>query len=183
MDGLTDAERAFLAGLRGGDTIDAAAARLGYSSHWGKWKSRELRGRLGARTIREAVAMADDDDTVSRSDFEQLTKLVGRLGDALEDLAKRPGDEGKQERVRERELDVKDHAKALGLSLDDVEKLKGEKEYERFRAMQERLDAERAAADEGEGEGEGEGDGENGGGIGTRILDGLGGARHVKAKP
>jgi hypothetical protein len=59
---------------------------------------------------------------VSRADFEKLTGLVSRLGDSLEELAKRPGDSGRQEQVAQRELDVKDHAKALGLSLEDVEK-------------------------------------------------------------
>jgi hypothetical protein len=178
MDALTPVDLDLLESLLAGGTIAGYARAHDYSRDWGKWKSREIRRKLGVDTIEEALAAMrdDDDDGVSRADFDKLTGMVGKLGEALEELTKRPGDAGAQQNVRERELDVKDHAKALGLSLEDVEKLKGEKEYERFKAMQDRLDAERAAEDDDE-------DDENGngaGGLGQQIRDGLGGIRNVK---
>ena len=176
MDVLSPVDVDLLESLLAGGTIAGYARAHDYSRDWGKWKSREIRRKLGVDTIEEALAaMRDDDDGVSRADFDKLTGMVGKLGDALEELTKKPGDSGAQQNVRERELDVKDHAKALGLSLEDVEKLKGEKEYERFKTMQDRLDAERAAEDDDDDSGNG-----GGTGIGQQIRDGLGGIRNVK---
>lgn len=174
MSALDESDRAFLHAIAEGETAVAYARRHNYSDDWAKFKSRRVRGKLGAATLREAVAMADDDTGVSRADFEKLTGLVTRLGDSLEELARRPNDQGQQQQVRERELDLKDHAKALGLTVEDVERLKGEKEYRRFKEMQERLDQERAEADDNDDDGDGGGNGA-GRGIGDRILDGLGG--------
>ncbi len=169
---FSDGDREFLAALAGGATVAGASHQLGYSSHWGKWKSRSLRRRLGVETIWEAVAMAEDDTGVSRADFDKLTGLVSKLGESIDDLARRPTDQGRQE-VKERELSVKELAEKLGLTPDDVERVKGEKEYERFKAMQQRL------ADESAEEVDPEEEPENGG-VGQRILDGLGGIRNVK---
>jgi hypothetical protein len=177
VEGLSDGDREFLAVLGAGSTIAAAARTLGYSPHWGKWKSRSLRRRFGVETIWEAVAMAEDDGTgVSRADFEKLFGAFTKLSEAVDEMAKRPGEPAAQQAVTERQLDVKDHAKALGLSLDDVEKLKGEKRYEEFRSMQERLDAERAAADDEIEDDDDAGNG-TGKGLGDVIRDGLGGIR------
>lgn len=167
---------ALLESLVAGGTIAGYTREHGYSKPWGKWKSREIRRKLGVQTIEEAIAaMGVDDDGVSKADFDKLTGLVGKLGDAVEELTKRPNDANQQQQVRERELDVKDHAKALGLSLEDIERVKGEKEYANFKKMQDRLDAER---EEEEGEG-----GNGAGSLGDRIRDGLGGITNVKPKP
>ena len=176
---LSERDRDFLAALAAGETINDYARRNNFSLAWGSWKSREVRRKLGVATIREAVRMSEQEkEGVSRSDFDKLTGLVAKLGDAIEDLAKRPNEPAAQQQVRERELDVKDHAKALGLTLDDVERLKGEKEYERFKAMQERLERERdEELDDDDGGGDGNGAGK--GGIG-QVLDGLGGLSGVR---
>lgn len=166
--GLTDAETSFLDALRRGESGNGYARRLDYSESWAKQKSRRIKSKLGVQTIREALEMTDD--VVKRGEFDTLVSLINRLGKSLEDLAERPNDNGQREVVAQRELDVKDHAKALGLSLEDVEKIKGEKAYSSFKAMQERLDAERAAELE-----DGEEDGEEETSAGRKILDGLGG--------
>lgn len=118
-------------------------------------------------------------EQVSRTDFDKLTGLVSSLADAVENLAKAQPSEQPAARaeVRERQLDVKDHAKALGLSLDDVKRLQDEKEYDKFRTMQERLDKERAEADAATN---GELDDEDTRGVGQKLVDGLGGIRNVK---
>jgi len=179
---LNARDRDFLDAIAGGETITAYERRNDYSLAWGWWKSREVRRKLGVATIREAVRMSEQEkEGVSRSDFEKLTGLVAKLGDSIEELAKRPNDFGRQEQVRERELDMKDHAKALGLSLDDVEKLKGEKEYERWLKFEERRQKELAEADDEEDDEEDKDDGSNGRGVGEVIRDGLGGIRKVKS--
>lgn len=173
---LSESDRSFLSALAGGETIAGYCRSHGYSRHWGKWKSRDLRRRLGVETIGEAVLMADEDG-ISRKDFEQLTGLVGSLATAVEDLAKRPQAPEAKETVRERELSVKELAEKLGLTPEDVERVKGEKEYERWKKFEERRLQE--LADE-EGEGEGDGNGAPAGGLGEKIRDGLGGIRNVK---
>jgi hypothetical protein len=103
--------------------------------------------------------------------------LVSKLGESLEELTKRPSPANEQN-VRDRELDVKDHAKALGLSLEDVERIRGEKEYEKWLGFETRRLKELEDAEEEDG-GEGEGNG-GGKGFGEQIRDGLGGIRNVK---
>lgn len=176
---LDDSDRAFLAALAAGETARDYAARQHYGPDWAKWKSRRIRRILGVDTIREAIRMSES-EAVSRGEFDTLVSLINRLGESMEKLAERPNDTGQQQVVARRELDVKDHAKALGLTVEDVEKLKGEKEYARFRAMQERLDAERAAAEEEEGGEEEDGEGEQSG-LG-KVLDGLGGITNVRKR-
>lgn len=176
MELLNDTDRDFLAWLRQGKTIASYCSSHGYSREWGKWKSRQIRHLLGVETIGEAVVMADDDAGVSKLDFDKLFGAVGKLSDAVDELAKRPTTE-KQETVRERELDVKDHAKALGLSLEDVERLKGEKEYTKWLEFETRRQKE---LDDEEAE---EGGGDNGvkpKGTVEKVLDGLGGIKNVK---
>jgi hypothetical protein len=165
---LNESDHAFLQAVASGETAKDYAARCFYGPDWPKWKSRRIRRILGVQTIREAIEMTDD--TVSRKEFDTLTSLINRLGEGLEKLAERPDDNGRQQVVAQRELDVKDHAKALGLSLEDVEKLKGEKEYGRFKAMQDRLDKERSELEDDENEEE-----EEETSAGRKILDGLGG--------
>jgi hypothetical protein len=172
VDGLTTAETDFLDALRRGETGNGYARRLSYSESWAKQKSRRIKQKLGVSTIGEAIAMSSTESEnggVSRSDFEKLTGLIGKLASSIEDLVERPDSNAAQQNVVQRELDVKDHAKALGLSVDDVSKLLEEKDYERFRKMQDRLDAERAATDESGGDDDD--DDEQSGG----VLDGLGG--------
>lgn len=171
---LNESDLLFLGALRDGQPAAAYAREHGYSNAWAKWKSKEVRRKLGVPTIREAIAMStgENETGVSRADFEKLTSLVGSLGESIDELTKRPADQGAQQQVRERELDVKDHARALGLSLDDVQKLKDEKDYDRFRKMQERLDTERAAALEDDDDDDDGGDERS---AGQKIMDGLGG--------
>ncbi len=178
MDGLSERDQDLLTALAGGETLNDYARRHNYSLAWGQWRSRELRRLLGVATLREAVLMSQGEgEGVSRGDFEKLFSAVSGLTDAVEEMRKRPS-EPQQQQVRERELDVKDHAKALGLSLEDVERLKGEKEYEKWLAFETRRQKE---LDEEEGvEGEGEGENGKGKGIGEQIRDGLGGIRNVK---
>lgn len=181
MAGLSERDRDFLAALADGETQAAYARRNSFGSDWARWKSREVRHKLGVDTIEEAIeAMGDDDQSVSKSDFDKLTGLVTRLGESLEEFARaRPHEQpAAREQVQQRELDVKDHAKALGLSVEDIEKLKGEKEFARFREMQDRLDAERAEeGDDGVDDADANGAGKT---LGEKVRDGLGGITGVK---
>ena len=173
-DELSPVDVALLDWLLGGGTIVGYGREHSYSRDWGKWKSREIRRKLGVSTIEEALQlMAQEDEGVSKADFEKLTGLVGKLGDAIEELAKRPADPAQQQQVRERELDVKDHAKALGVSLEDVEKIRGEKEYEKWLAFEKRRIEEEEAEEGGNGSAGGKS-------LGDTIRDGLGGIRNVK---
>ncbi len=122
------------------------------------------------------MADGESEPGVSKTDFDKLTGLVSKLGDAIEELGKRPNDAGQQQQVRERELDVKDHAKALGLSLEDVERLKGEKEYERWLGFETRRQKELEELDETDDDTGGNGDKP----LSEKIRDGLGGIRNVK---
>ena len=173
MDVLTGSDREFLAALAAGESAAGYARSHSYSLPWAKWKSREVRRKLGVSTIGEAVAaMAEINEGVSRADFDKLTKLVNGLGEAVEDLARaRPSEQpAAQQQVQERQLDLKDHAKARGLSLADVERLKEEKDYERFKTFLDRYEHE-----------EPEEEPENGAtSLGDKIRDGLGGIRNVK---
>lgn len=176
---LSDRDLDLLDHLAAGGSVAGYAREHHFSTHWAKWTSRNIRHKLGVDTLEEAVAVSETErEAVSRADFDKLTGLVTKLGDAIEDLAKAgpARREEARETVRERELDVKDHAKALGLTLEDVERLKGEKEYERFKAMQDRLEREREEEEGGE---EGEENGAGKGGLG-QVLDGLGGLSGVK---
>jgi DNA-binding transcriptional MerR regulator len=173
---LSERDRDFLAAISRGESINDYARRHNYSLDWGVYESRKVRRHYGVKTIREAVEMAEDDAGVSRADFDKLTGLVSKLGESLEELVRRPNDPAAQQQHRERELDVKDHAKALGLSLDDVEKLKGEKEYEKWKAFEDRRLKE-LEEEEPEPESDSEG---NGGGTLDKIRDGLGGLSGVK---
>lgn len=167
---LNESDRAFLGALRDGQAAAEYARTHGYSTAWAKWKSKQIRAKLGVQTIGEAVTMSstENENGVSRADFEKLTGLVGKLASSIEDLIERPSDQGAQQQVVQRELDVKDHAKALGLSVEDVTKLLEEKDYEKFRRNADRLEAERVAAETEEEETE---EAEEG----TSVLDGLGG--------
>lgn len=181
MDVLSDQEKDLLASVAAGGTLAGYSRDHDYSVAWGKWKGREIRRKLGVATLEEAirVSQGEPEPGVSRADFDRLSGLVEKLGDSLEELAQaRPAEQpAARAEVRERELSLKDHAKALGLSLADVELLKEERDYERFRAMQERLEAERA---EEAAEAAASGGNDEGKGAGQRILDGLGGIRNVK---
>lgn len=175
---LNDSERSFLGAVREGESAAAYARRNNYSPDWAKWMSKQIREKLDVHTLREAVTMAEENEGVSRGDFDKLFGAFTKLSDTVEELAKRPNDPAAQQQVRDHELDVKDHAKALGLSLDDVEKLKDEKEFGKFKAMQDRLDKERLEAEAEEDED----DSANGGGktLGEKVRDGLGGISGVK---
>lgn len=89
-----------------------------------------------------------DEAGVTRSEFEGLQALIKQTNEAIENLAKAsPQDKQAAEtQVRERELSEKDLAAKLGISLDDVKRVRDENEYGKFKTMQERLDAEKAAA-------------------------------------
>lgn len=177
MAALSDVDRDFLAALRDGETIAGYARSHSYSKHWAKWQSRKLRRRFGVQTIGEAVLMGSDENGVSRADFDKLFGAFTKLSDAVEDLAKRPDEPAAKEQVRERELSVKELAEKLGLSLEDVERVKGEKEYERWKTFEERRTKE---LEDEEGSGEEVEENGAGKGIGEVIRDGLGGIRNVK---
>lgn len=117
-----------------------------------------------------------DDEGVSRADFDKLTGLVAKLGDSLEELAKRPNDQGAKDDAARRDLDVKDHAKALGLSMEDVQRIQDDKDYKRWLAFDERRQKE---LEEEEAEQEANGAGQSKG-LGEQIRDGLGGIRNVR---
>ena len=151
---LSGSDLQFLAELRGGISAREYARRHSYSYAWAEWKSKEIRRKLGVHTLGEAIQMSEGaSEGVGKADFARLESLVGKLGDALEDLIRaKPADQpAAQQQVAQRELDAKDHAKALGLDMKDVEAMLGEKDYARFKANQDRLDKERAEA-EGDGE-------------------------------
>lgn len=179
---LRNRDRDYLAYLRDGGTGADYARQHGFSRHWAKWKSRSLRERLGVATLEEAIQLMDDDEAgVSRADFDRLTQLVDGLGDAVEALTRAAPEDrnGARHEVQQRQLSLKDHAKALGLSLADVEKLQEERDYGRFKKWTDRLAAEKAAALEAEGDDDDEDDDDGDDGVGRRILDGLGGIRNV----
>lgn len=143
---LSESDLAFLDALRAGESAPHYAERIHYSKRWAKWKSRRIRDRLGVATIKEAVRLSEEAG-VTRSEFEGLQALIKQTNEAIENLAKAsPQDKQAAEtQVRERELSEKDLAAKLGISLDDVKRVRDENEYGKFKTMQERLDAERAA--------------------------------------
>lgn len=178
---LSEPERRFLDAYREQGTIRGAAVSLNYTPAWGFWMARKVRQSLGGlATIREAVMADENGDTpsVSRKDFEGLLSRFEDLQDALDDLAKARRDDGRenqpaqQQQVAQRELSLKDHAKALGLSIADVEHLQEERDYGKFKKFLERLEKEedeQAAA---------VGDDEKG--LKDKFVDGLGGIRNVR---
>ncbi len=138
---LNASEMEFLQAVGNGEGQAAYARRNNYSRAWAKWMSRKIRAKLGATTLGEALAMSETaSEGVSKSDFDKLVGLVTSLGDAVEGLARaKPADQpAAQQQVQQRELDVKDHAKALGLSMDDVTRIQEEKEYEKYKKMEAR---------------------------------------------
>jgi len=175
---LSESDLAFLDALRGGESAPAYAARIHYSKDWAKWKSRQIRDKLGVATIKEAIRLADEAG-VTRAEFDGLMKAVAQTNEAIAKLAEAASPSEKehaQAQVQARELDEKEMAKRLGISLDDVKKIRDENDFAKFKAHQERLEKERAEADAaaaaaGNGDGGEEGDGEDGG----SVLDGLGG--------
>lgn len=179
---LSELELSLLAALRRGIPVREFARMHNYSHDWAKWKSREIRRKLGVQTLREAMEMTDGDAGISRADFDKLAGVVQATQDAIADLAKAvtPGQRSDaQAQVQARELDEKEMAKRLGVSLDDVRKIREENDYQAFRKHQERLDKERAdaaaaAAANENSEGDGKGDGDGG-----RLVDGLGGISNL----
>ena len=183
---LSDRDRDFLDWLRDGGTQVEYAREHGLSRDWAKWKSRSIREKLGVVTIDEAVQMTDENkDGVSRAEFDKLMSSFDELQDALEELRHVAANgTGAQthtasSNVQERRLSLKDLAQALGLSVKDVERLREEKDYGRFKAFQERLAAEQAAAAPPAGEEDDEDD-DGGGGLLDQVRDGLGGIRNVR---
>ena len=170
MADLSESEREFLDLLRSGLTVAGAAERMHYSSHWGKWKARQLREKLGVETIRKVRLMADGDGLepgITRAEFTKLQEAIAATNRAIEGLAESvsSGERKNGESVvQERVYTEKEHAKALGISLEDLGKLREEQDYSRFRAMQERLERERQEAEEEENEPQ---------------RDGLGGIRNL----
>ena len=143
---LSASDREFLEAVGQGESAAAYARRKNYSRDGAKWKSKAVRKKLGVDTLGEAIQMSEGaSEGVGKADFARLESLVGKLGDALEDLIRaKPADQpAAQQQVAQRELDAKDHAKALGLDMKDVEAMLGEKDYARFKANQDRLDKER----------------------------------------
>ncbi len=175
---LTQDESEFLAAIRDGETAKDFARRHNYSEKWAEWTSGKIRSKLGVRTMREAITLSDE---VSKADFDALTKLVQSTNEALSDLAKAvtPTEQASAvAQVRERELDEKELAKRLGISLEDVNKIRDENEYAKYKGMQKRLEDEKAAAaaadDDAGDDDDADADEKKGG-----ILDGLGGIRNL----
>ncbi len=126
LDSLSESDLAVLDALRHGETANGYARRISYSVWWAKKKSRQVRAKLGVASIEEALAVSEGlGEGITRAEFDGLQRTMGQLADALEQLQRaKPADQpAAQAQVRERELDVKDHAKALGISVDDVRKL------------------------------------------------------------
>lgn len=176
IDGLTVRERQFLSAVGGGQSAAAFAHEQGFSQDWAKWMSRKIRSKLGVETIQEAIRLSDDG--VSRADFDALKKLLEGTNEAVAALAAAAPHEREdaKKEVVTREMDEREMAKRLGITVDDLTKIRDENDFKKFKGMQERLDAERAAeaaADEEETDDEDE---EKSGGI---IRDGLGGIRNL----
>jgi len=114
---------------------------------------------------------------ITRAEFEGVQKALKDVADAIEELRNaKPADvPAAQAQVQARELTLKDHARALGLTVEEVTTMQEEKEYERFKARQARLDKEKAdAAAAANPEPEPQP------GVVQRVVDGLGGVRNVK---
>lgn len=185
---LSERDLEYLDWIRRGGTQQEYAHRHGYGPDWAKWKSRQIRDRLGVSTIREAIQMTDTNgspDGVSRQEYESLLEKFDSLQDALHELTQlgsRASNEerrGAAETVGERTLSLQDHAAALGLSMKEVKQLQEEREYGRFKQMQQRLrDEEAAAAADSDEDDDEEGDDERS--VTERLVDGLGGVRNLR---
>ena len=173
LEPLSEKDLAFLAALRNGESANGYARRSHYSIRWAKWKSAEVRRKLGVKTIGEAIAMSETaPEGVSKADFEALRQMIDATNKAVMDLSEastaREKEEGKEE-VRVREMDEREMAKKLGISLDDVSKIREEREYERYKKFEERRAAELA---------EEEGSEEERRSTFDQMRDGLGGIKH-----
>ena len=117
---------------------------------------------------------------VGRGEFDALKALIESTNQAVGKLAEAVTPQEKEEAkqaVVEREMDERTMAKRLGISLEDVQRVRDENEYGKFKKMQDRLDKERAdAAAEVEDEDETT---DNGKTIGEKVRDGLGGIRNL----
>lgn len=148
---LTEAEWRFLDALRAGESANAYARRSHYSHDWAKWVSRRIREKLSVPTIREAITLTD----ISREDFDALKTELRELKEAQAELvaAQKSGSKRRiadaRDDVAEAREDLDGELKSRGLTRRDLDQLAEEKEFERFRARQERLEAERAAATNG----------------------------------
>lgn len=140
---LTHRDFDFLEALRRGERPRAYARRVGYSDAWAKFESRKVRRLLGAQTLEEAVSMSE----VTAEDLSAIRRELRDLREAQEKLAaaKTPAaKEEAREDVREAKDDLDAELRRRGLSRADLDELQESKEYERFKARQERLEAERA---------------------------------------
>lgn len=172
MAELTERERQFLAALRTGISGNQYARDSHYSESWAKQMSKRIKAKLGVETIMEAILMSETaPEGVSKADFEALRKAIDATNKAVAELAEastaREKEEGKEE-VRVREMDEKEMAKKLGISLDDVAHIREEREYERYKKFEERRQAELAEEEDEE---------ERRSGF-DRMVDGLGGIKH-----
>lgn len=161
-DRLTDRERELLAWVREGRTVQSFAREHHYSVSWGRWISGQIRRKLGTATIEEAGRLSE----VTAEDLAAIRKEMRELREAQEELAKAKTPATKaaaREDVQEARESLDDELRKRGLSKKDLDELEETKAYERHKARDERLAAEKAAsakpalngaADEDEGDDE-----------------------------
>ncbi len=143
---LNASEREFLQAVEAGESQAAYARRQHYSRDWAKWMSKKVRAKLGVTTLGEAIAMSEGGDG-SAAKLDKLTSLIEATNDAVAALAKAVTPQQQQQaqqQVVEREMDEKEMAKKLGLSLDDVAKVREEKDYQVWKKNEERRQKELA---------------------------------------
>lgn len=139
---LTEADRAFLAARARGVPGTVFAREHGYSRHWPKWKSRQIRRRFGVATLEEAFRLSE----ITREEFDSIRRGQEELRDAIRrlDTARTPeAQRDARADVRDARADLDTELRRRGLSEADLDKLQDEKEYEKFKARQARLDQER----------------------------------------
>jgi hypothetical protein len=163
---LDDSDVAFLDAIRAGETANGYARRLNYSVPWAKWKSKQVRAKLGAATIGEAVAMTE----VTRSDLSDLERRItesvsATISKLTEGLARPSADDAPTKQSAA--SDLASELRLRGLTLKDLDAAAEAKFNERVAATVDAKLAEREAAAEAERkakEAEENGGGDEGGG-------------------
>jgi hypothetical protein len=156
---LDEIDRAFLAAIRGGESAQSYARRIGYSGKWAEWKSKEIRRKLGVTSMKEALAVSE----LTAEEIAEIRKLKKELEEAKRDLAaaKTPGQRASaREDVAEAKSDLDDELRRRGLTRADLDELQQKKEDDRIdariaaREEARRLEAEAADADDDEADDE-----------------------------
>lgn len=134
----------FIEALRAGETARGYAIRNHYHPQWAKWEAKKIKQKLGASTLEEAIRLSEitaEDVAAIRREQRELKEALARLEAASTPKQKADA----REDVRDARADLDAELKSRGLTREDLDKLQEEKEYERFKTRQDRLESEKAA--------------------------------------